>query len=195
MPDNAFYTDRIDQVAPRTSEEISRPAWRGIVVLIQQRLDDGSLARAFPEYCCSDDRGRNTITGTDRKNFLNALEANVPQLTESAAEPDDGWGGPFTRTPLDPDNTPDTAIALDVIDFVALHIEQPSSSYPIAGTATTLTTASAKTSTTLSPTASSRPGWRGSRTRSSSSSDATGSRSRWATTCASAGSGRPKPVL
>ncbi|WP_203821567.1 hypothetical protein [Paractinoplanes ferrugineus] len=126
MPDT-FYTDRIGQVAPRTSEEISLPAWRGVVVLIQQQLDNGALAHAYPEYYCTDDPGRNTITGTDRKGFFNALEAHVPQLIESAGDPADGWARRSPRTPLDPDIMPATATVLDVIDFVAQNIEQPSS--------------------------------------------------------------------
>jgi hypothetical protein len=131
VPDNPFYTDRIGQTLPRTSEEVSSLAWRGIAVLIQQRLDDGSLARAFPEYGCADDRGRNTVTGTDRGSFLNALEAHVPRLAEPPAVPDDGWNSsPPSGSPLDPDRTPDTATALDVIDFVALHIDQPSHRSP-----------------------------------------------------------------
>ncbi|MGI5487725.1 hypothetical protein [Microtetraspora malaysiensis] len=126
MPDNAFYSDRIGQSLPRTREEISALAWRGIAVLIQQRLDDGSLARAFPEYNCPDDPGRNTITGTDRKNFLHALEAHVPRLTEPRSAPDDEWGIPLpSGIPLDPDRAPHTTTALDVIDFVAPHIDQP----------------------------------------------------------------------
>ena len=127
MPDDTFYTDRIGQVTPRSSEEISPPAWRGVVVLIQQRMDDGSLAHAFPDYRCPDDHGRNTITGTDATNFFNALEANVPQLIRPPVEPVGRWADRFSRTPLDPDITPRTTTALDVIDFVALKIEQPSS--------------------------------------------------------------------
>ncbi|MEO3863263.1 hypothetical protein [Acrocarpospora sp. B8E8] len=126
MPGNAFYSDRIGQSLPRTSEEISPLAWRGIAVLIQQRLDDGSLARVFPEYNCPDDPGRNAITGTDRKHFLHALEAHVPRLAEQRSAPDDEWNNPPpSGLPLVPDRPPDTATALDVIDFVALHIDQP----------------------------------------------------------------------
>ncbi len=126
MPDSAFYSDRIGQSRPRTSEQISAAVWRGIAVLIQQRLDDGSLARAFPEYNCPDDPGRHTVTGTDRKHFLHALEAHVPRLAEPCSAPDDEWATPSVAyLPLDPDRMPDTTAVLDVIDFVALHIDQP----------------------------------------------------------------------
>ncbi|MGV9324096.1 hypothetical protein [Streptosporangium sandarakinum] len=126
MPDNAFYSDRVGQSRPRTSEEITAAAWRGIAGLIQRRLDDGSLARAFPEYNCPDDPGRHTITGTDRNHFLHTLEANVPQLAEPYSAPDDAWDTPSgAYLPLDPDRMPDTTTALDVIDFVARHIDQP----------------------------------------------------------------------
>ncbi|GAA0986647.1 hypothetical protein GCM10009555_064510 [Acrocarpospora macrocephala] len=129
MPDYAFYTDRTGRSVARISEAITPLAWRGLVILIQQRLDGGSLARAFPEYGCMDDRGRNTITGTDRENFLAALEAHIPQLTEPPPAPEDEWGDPpRARSPLDRDTTPGTFAALDLIDFVAMHIDQPSSS-------------------------------------------------------------------
>ncbi|QDO51693.1 hypothetical protein FNV60_28740 [Streptomyces sp. RLB3-5] len=147
MTESTFYSDRVGQGRPRVSEIITSEAWAGITVLIQQRIDDGSLARAFPRYDCPDDRGRNTITGTDEENFLHALKAHVPKLVEPPAPPheeqDTGsdeifFGGPSPRaqtqaptgSPLDPDKVPDTATALDVVDFVALHVEQPSYSKP-----------------------------------------------------------------
>ncbi|MFI6360932.1 hypothetical protein ACIBJF_52605 [Streptomyces sp. NPDC050743] len=36
-----------------------------------------------------DDRGRNTITGTDEEKFLRALKAHVPKLVEPPAPPDE----------------------------------------------------------------------------------------------------------
>ncbi|WAP53489.1 hypothetical protein [Streptomyces sp. S465] len=147
MTGSTFYSDRVGQGRPRVSEIITTEAWAGITVLIQQRINDGSLARAFPRYDCPDDRGRNTITGTDEEKFLHALKAHVPKLVEPPAPPDEGqdtesdeifFGRPSPRAhtqaqtgaPLDPDKAPDTATALDVVDFVALHVGQPSYSKP-----------------------------------------------------------------
>lgn len=139
MTESVFYSDRAGRGKPRISEIISTEAWAGLTDLILQRINDGALARAFPQYGCPDDPGRNTITGTDEEMFLRSLKAYVPGLLEPHAitgedqetEPD-SFGRPSmahssepTRSPLDPDKAPDTTTALDVIDFVALHIDQP----------------------------------------------------------------------
>ncbi|WP_407110760.1 hypothetical protein ACE1N8_18875 [Streptomyces sp. DSM 116494] len=145
MTESAFYSDRIGHSAPRVRETISDETWAGLAALIQQRINDGSLARAFPLYACPDDPGRNTITGTDEDNFLRSLKAHIPNLNEplmasgekQGAESDElfnGWAltaptPPETpRSPLDSDKAPDTTTALDTIDFVALHIDQPTRS-------------------------------------------------------------------
>ncbi|MFJ4010888.1 hypothetical protein [Streptomyces sp. NPDC090026] len=142
MTESAFYSDRAGLGRARVSETISAEAWAGLTALIQQRIDDGALARAFPLYACPDDPGRNTITGTDEEKFLRSLTTHVPDLIEPPAAPDPGedgksaeiaFGWPSSashvaeprRSPLDPDKVPDTATALDLVDFVALHIDQP----------------------------------------------------------------------
>ncbi|MFI6360847.1 hypothetical protein ACIBJF_52100 [Streptomyces sp. NPDC050743] len=52
MTESTFYSDRVGQGRPRVNEIITTEAWAGITVLIQQRINDGSLARAFPRYDC-----------------------------------------------------------------------------------------------------------------------------------------------
>jgi hypothetical protein len=47
----AFFSDREGGARPRTQEEITDAAWRGIVALATRHFEDGSLARYFPEYC------------------------------------------------------------------------------------------------------------------------------------------------
>ncbi|MEU7514524.1 hypothetical protein AB0B13_21425 [Streptomyces sp. NPDC042898] len=139
MTESVFYSDRAGQGIPRVNEIVSTGVWVGVTILIQQRINDGSLARAFPQYDCPDDPGRNTITGTDEDRFLQALKAHVPRLAgltaaqdeERYADPDFGWRSSrahppeLSGSPLDPGRTPDTNTALDVVDFVALHIDQP----------------------------------------------------------------------
>ncbi|MET9580749.1 hypothetical protein ABZY30_35240 [Streptomyces massasporeus] len=141
MTESAFYSDRAGLGKARVSETISAEAWAGLTALIQQRINDGSLARAFPLYACPDDPGRNTVTGTDEEKFLRSLTAHVPDLVVPPVAPDPGQDGKpaetagwpsgeshvaqHPRSPLDPDKVPDTATALDLIDFVALHIDQP----------------------------------------------------------------------
>ncbi len=95
----------------RTGEDISANAWKGLTALIRRRIDDGSLARAFPLRDCPDGHGR--ITGTDKEMFLDSINAHIPGLTGS---------------PLNANKPQSTVNALDIVDFVALHIDQPSHS-------------------------------------------------------------------
>ncbi|MGW2100010.1 hypothetical protein ACWCPX_20270 [Streptomyces olivaceoviridis] len=142
MTESTFYSDRAGLGKARVIETITAEVWAGLTTLIQQRIDDGSLARAFPLYACPDDPGRNTVTGTNEEKFLQSLTAHVPDLIERPAAPDLGPDGKSAeidigwpssgshvaeppRSPLDPNDVPDTATALDLIDFVALHIDQP----------------------------------------------------------------------
>ncbi|MEV0534734.1 hypothetical protein [Kitasatospora sp. NPDC050463] len=109
MTDSTFYSDRTGHTVPRVDEELSASVWRGLAALIQRRIKDGSLARAFPQYGCTD--GDSYITGTDEVAFLDSLGVLVPSLTRTAL--------------LDPDHQPATLAILDVIDFVALNIDKP----------------------------------------------------------------------
>ncbi|WP_328918513.1 hypothetical protein OHN99_09800 [Streptomyces jietaisiensis] len=142
MTESTFYSDRAGRGKPRVSEIISNEAWVGLTALIQQRINDGSLARAFPQYACPDDPGRNTITGTNEENFLRSLKAHIPALSEPQPTPNEEHGvereGLFgswssterprvhpPRSPLDLEEAPDAATSLDIVDFVAIHIDQP----------------------------------------------------------------------
>jgi hypothetical protein len=109
VSDSTFYSDRTGQAALRVSEDVSPNTWQGIAALIHARVRDGSLARAFPQHDCADGPGR--ITGTDEEMFLDSLEAHIPELHGVA---------------LDAGHPQATVTALDIIDFVALHIDQPS---------------------------------------------------------------------
>jgi len=110
VSNSAFYSDRLGQTVPRVNEEISPSTWRGLATLIRARVLDGSLARAFPQHDCRDG---SYITGTDEAMFLDSLEAHIPSVTGD---------------PLDAGSPQDTVTALDIIDFVARHIDQPSRS-------------------------------------------------------------------
>jgi hypothetical protein len=108
MP-SAFYSDRIGQSSPRVNEDISATAWQGLTALIRGRLSDGSLARDFTRRDCRDG---DYVTGTDEELFSDSLFAHIPALAEEG---------------LDPNVPPPTPVALDVIDFVARHIADPTS--------------------------------------------------------------------
>ena len=109
MSDSTFYSDRVGKATPRTSEDVSESAWYGLAALIHGYLSDGSLARAFPEQDCPDG---NSITGTDEELFLDSLAGFIPGIS---------------RDVLIERQLPDTTTVLDIIDFIALHIDQPSS--------------------------------------------------------------------
>jgi hypothetical protein len=120
MSERSFYSDRVSAPSPRTLEQLTPSAWKGIVALIWQRIADGSLAEAFPQRGCKDDPTQ--ITGTNDATFYNMLEALIPGLRQP---------GPWipsvaaTETLLDPGRPPATTTALDVVDFVAQRIAAP----------------------------------------------------------------------
>lgn len=109
VSDSTFYSDRVGKATPRTSEDVSESAWYGLAALIHGYLSDGSLARAFPEQDCPDG---NSITGTDEELFLDSLAGFIPGIS---------------RDVLIERQLPDTTTVLDIIDFIALRIDQPSS--------------------------------------------------------------------
>jgi hypothetical protein len=108
MSGSTFYSDRVGRARPRINEEVPANAWPGLVALIQARIRDGSLARAFPRHACPD--VRDAITGTDEDMFLDSLLAHIPEIEGRILQAD---------VPVSTD------AALDIIDFVALHIDQP----------------------------------------------------------------------
>ncbi|MEU6015093.1 hypothetical protein ABZ826_13890 [Streptomyces sp. NPDC047515] len=135
MTASDFYSDRLGQGKPRVSEDVSPAAWGGVVALIRRLIGNGSLACDFPAYDCSDDRsGHSVVTGVDDAMFISSLLAHVPDLSNLSAEAEDPFGistpsggaQPRIDDLLNPRWSPDTVIALDVIDFVARHIEEPS---------------------------------------------------------------------
>jgi hypothetical protein len=108
VSESPFYSDRTGPSVARVSEEISTNVWRGLVSFLRRWIDDGSLARAFPlREECPDGQA---ITGTDEQLFLDSLHAHIPELTGS---------------PLDASQPQNTVTSLDIVDFIALHIDQP----------------------------------------------------------------------
>ena len=112
VSDRTFFSDRTGHPVQRAGEEITANVWRGLVPLIQRRIADGSLARDFPLLGCEDG---DFITGTDEQMFIDSLRAHVPQAAD--------W-------PLNPARLPATPVALDILEFVAMHLVQPSGRSP-----------------------------------------------------------------
>jgi hypothetical protein len=101
----AFFSDREGESRPRTQEEITDAAWRGIVAVVMRRFEDGSLARDFPEYC----EDGPWIISASQPQIYNLLNGLVPELG--------GWPRAGER--------PRTPVALDLIDFVAQRVAEP----------------------------------------------------------------------
>jgi hypothetical protein len=113
MSEHTFYSDRVGQAGPRVIEEVTANAWPGLVALIEVRIRDGSLACAFPRRDCTD--RRDAITGTDEDMFFDSLLAHIPELDGHVLEAD---------CPVS------TNAALDIVDFVAARVDQPSRRHP-----------------------------------------------------------------
>jgi len=89
----AYFSEREKGPKPRTIEEITPSAWKGIWSIIHARLENGSFGNAFPDQC-PDGRG---------------VVGHSPALMEASAQ------GHGIIWPLDLDQVPDT---LEVMDLV-----------------------------------------------------------------------------
>lgn len=120
MVSETFYSDRTGQPQPRVREVISAAVWRGLATLLLRRVDNGSLAQEFPAYGCPDHPS--AITGTNPQTVDSTLGTLIPALnrTRGISDPTDS-----TVTLLNPYQAPSTPVALDVVDFVGLHIVEP----------------------------------------------------------------------
>jgi len=73
-----YFSERELGARPRTREEITEQAWKGIVSAIQTRIEDGSFGFSFPDTC--NDEGRNTIIGTNARLMGSAITGEFPYL-------------------------------------------------------------------------------------------------------------------
>ena len=101
-----YYSDQIKGVKPRVAEEISLPAWGGIVAIIHSRVDDGSFGYRYPLQC--DDGG--AVCGCNVNNFSNALKAEIPEV----------------ESPFNAAEIPSTLAILDLLQFCYKSIGKPS---------------------------------------------------------------------
>lgn len=86
----------------RDQVEIGDKAWRGIIALVERKIEDGSLGFGFPETC--PDTGQ--PHGTDRRSFGHAVAADIPEID----------------FPFDYGEPPDTLAALDLLEFCHRHV-------------------------------------------------------------------------
>jgi len=98
-----YFSDREKGAVPRTIEEITPEAWRGIWALISGRLANGSFGNAFPDQC-PDGYG---VVGHD----AGVLEATAQ--------------GHGLVWPIRKDEVPDTLAVMDLLEFCEDHVAKP----------------------------------------------------------------------
>ena len=101
-----YFSEREKGELPRDKEEIDNRIWKGIEVLIEGRIDDGSFGAKYPTRCF----GGEGITGSDADAVWQAIGAEIPNL--------------WYRSEVKP---PQTLDILNLIEFCWRCIGQPSS--------------------------------------------------------------------
>ena len=102
---STYFTDREYGVRPSTIDIIDERLWAGLYSLIQTRIGDGSFGQRFPEQCPDG----NSPCGCDEQAFGRVLGAEVPWIE---------W-------PLSPSEVPDTPVILDLLEFCAGAVGEP----------------------------------------------------------------------
>jgi len=102
-----YFGEREAGLPPRTQEELTPPAWHGIVAAIVTYLRSGWLSESFPKHGCGDFPG--AITGSDQDQFYGALQGEHPEI----------------ETPLNPNTPPPTVPALELIEFCHRRVSKP----------------------------------------------------------------------
>src|SRR5947208_2861458 len=101
----AYFSEKELGPKSRTISEITPGTWKGIVLAINQRVEDGSFGYKFPTTCPD---GYGTI-GSNVNMLADGVEADFPDL----------------KWPLDPKTVPDIYHVLDLIEFAFKHIGAP----------------------------------------------------------------------
>ncbi len=112
-----YFSDRELGPKPAVEEAIDGVVWQAILSIIDTRVNDGSLAYGFPSHCPDG----NAIEGTDRHAMWTLLRAEIGELAGDEAE---GWDT-FSYMMRSAENLPNTSAILDLIEFVARHVGQP----------------------------------------------------------------------
>lgn len=100
-----YFSERELGARPRTVQEVTPGAWKGIAAAILARIQDGSFGDSFGEQC-PDGRG---VTGTDTQLMRDAVESYFPGLT---------W-------PLNSAEIPAAYTALDLVEFAYEKVAAP----------------------------------------------------------------------
>ena len=114
-----YFSDRESGPQEPVHEEIEQTVWRGILSLIQTRVNDGSLAHGFPSHCLDG----NAVDGTDIETLWNAIRVEISDID---TEDSDSWHIFCIQCRITEYSPPETSAILDLIEFVARNVAQPS---------------------------------------------------------------------
>ena len=112
-----YFSDRESGSKPMVEETIGRVVWQAILSLIETRVNDGSLAYGFPSHCPDG----NAIDGTNEDAMWNAIRAEIGDIAD---EEEERWRD-FFYLKRSADSEPTTPAILDLVEFVARSIAQP----------------------------------------------------------------------
>lgn len=102
-----YFSDREYGPRPKVREDINKNVWDAIESLIDNRINDGSLAKAFPGEPCLDG---NAIVSTDQAALWNRVRGDIRGIFDEH---------------YDSFALPDTPMILDFVEFIARHVEEP----------------------------------------------------------------------
>lgn len=108
MTRRSFYSDRTRGRLVRDREVVDKVAWRGLLALIDSRIENNWLANEFLDQCPDG----NGISGTNQSRLNDVLAAFIPDLS---------WPPEY----VDRDVVPETYQILDLIDFIGQRIAKP----------------------------------------------------------------------
>ena len=112
-----YFSDREFGPKPAVEEVIDGVVWQAILSLIDTRVNDGSLAHGFPLHCPDG----NAIVGTDQHAMWSVIRGEIGELADKEVEE---WDT-FSYMMRSAENLPNTPTILDLIEFVARHVAQP----------------------------------------------------------------------
>ena len=112
-----YFSERELGEPPRNNTEISQSVWGGIVWLIQERINNGSLGLGFPESCPD---SPSVCCGVDRHGFEVSIKAKIPVLVE------DSWSRRWEISAIE---QPSTLVVMDIIEFCWQHVGSPKIGY------------------------------------------------------------------
>lgn len=101
----SYFSDRELGERPRTSDQVSEDAWRGLQALIESKIAGGWFGLDYPDQCPDGQ----VVCGTNRRGFTAAIRAEVPGLDVAD-----------TRGAVPP-----TPAALDAIEFCYRVVAKP----------------------------------------------------------------------